>query len=467
MWYRSCPKNFCVAVPGDCRLEKFQKDQKVVPLKRPDAAASCGQSRVYIIPRQFPFAIEVPSSCSLEPEGLARLDERVKRLNSLNRAHIVRSIICKKIIEKNFRRQEAGSREPAKLTVQHRHLLTETVLSSSEFAFSFADLSDGSRVGNISADTKLAGSSPRNIELDVCCTLVSFKLEYKEQSKLAKTVLVMKKLRKPRLSDIYYCYSRFKNGIFIKLYVEPQRLESSEQRFAFVVTKIQVQLRSTNTRSTPLATANESFVSSILKSSANHISGNIRLNISSPLPEAPLLDSVSDGNAAEARRALASSDRGCGHIVFKRSLGRAASKAALPTALARHELIELANAEHSRLSSQLIQTPPHPVSLPQGLLGSEQQALALDQDSICGSYRKEAEAPPLSESRHTGRSGLSNSGPRLFEVTQRVVLATDERGASRAASDEASPWLGHGLHSLTRPRTDENEGEKRERDSSD
>ena len=408
-----CPKNFLLAVSGDARLEQFEKGQKVVRLDRVSAAAcqSSGQGGLYIIPRQFPFIIEVPSRDWLQRAGLAGLDERVKRLNCLSRSHIVRSIISKKIIEKNFGRKEGGPGDCARLTVRHRHLLTETVLSVLEFRFNFAVAAQGWKVGSIPVAAKSGAGSSGGFELDACCTLVTFELEYKERVKRLQAVLVMKKQAKPRPSDIYYCFSRFKNGVFIKLYVEPKRRSGFDDPLVYCVTKIQVQLRNQDSELIPCATSNQSFVFSARKSSKNHFSGNIRLNIASHAPVQ--LDSVRDSKAAEKEQDFAIRNSRFGQIILRSSMEHAIDKPQLPPSHVRHETTGRANTEHSRLSpSHLVKPPTTPQgSIPRTLTISEQQPFALKAcGHRCNCCRPVANAS-LSYSRHTYQLVSSNTEP--------------------------------------------------------
>lgn len=247
---------------------------------------------LYIVPRRFPFCFIIDSIDFETNFEKSKLHTVLKRLNTLKRIQMVRSLIPKKIIFSNMQNLKGVPCGSGTVQLGIYHPLTGRKIASTSVVEFQLVVVRGVQIASID----LAGNPSRKeisqmgLNLQFSCNLFQIDISFADFTKSQSFVIFFKDIYSLSPTDLFYSTIKLNSQLTLKLYfttyAKPGSKILSEQLMQsyppFELVKLQLELGSRGDPQPSSLTAKGSFLSSVHRAKRSSTSDNLRYNISLP-----------------------------------------------------------------------------------------------------------------------------------------------------------------------------------------
>lgn len=231
----------CFRFMNEEELDLYSQDKKLPVIESefgnliPRAAEK--QEKLFVVPTQFPFIFQILNT-HFARSSVEEIHSILKKLNTLRRVQIVRSMVSRRIISLNMQSLHEKANFPGCITITQSDPFSGQILKVTKNQLNFINIAEGCSAlvdfkQQEGADTKQVHELRRKL------SLFHFEVELKHLRRSRKGLLYYKNLRKVKKLDLFYCFLKVTSELVLKLYFSLGCDESRELTF-LVLSIIQV-----------------------------------------------------------------------------------------------------------------------------------------------------------------------------------------------------------------------------------
>ncbi len=247
---------------------------------------------VYIVPRRFPFCFIIDTMDFETNFEKFKLHAVFKKLNTLKRIQMVRSLIPKKIIFSNMQNLKGVPCGSGTVQLGIYHPLTgRKIAATSAVEFQLVAIR-GIQIASIdlAATPSRKETSQQGLNLQFSCNLFQIDISFADFKKSQNFVIFFKNIYSLSPNDLFYSTIKLNSHLTLKLYfityAKPGSKILSEQIMQsyppFKLAKLQLELGNRSELQPSSLTAKGSFLSSVNRAQRSSTSDNFRYNICLP-----------------------------------------------------------------------------------------------------------------------------------------------------------------------------------------
>ena len=244
---------------------------------------------VYVVPRKFPFCFMIDAMDFEANFEESKLHAVLKKLNTLKRIQMVRSLIPKKIIFSNMQNLKGVPCGSGTVQLGLYHPLTgRKIAATPAVDFQLVDIR-GIQVASIDLKTCHGRKeiSQQGLNLQFSCNLFQIDISFADFAKTQNFVIFFKDIYSLSPTDLFYSTIKLNSQLTLKLYfityAKPGSKILSEQIMQsyppFELVKLQLEVGSQNGLQPLSITAKGSFLSSVHRAKRSNTIDNLRYNI--------------------------------------------------------------------------------------------------------------------------------------------------------------------------------------------
>lgn len=278
--------SLCFRFMDEEELETFTRDHKFL-----QTASDFGEvgpqpaekkEKLFVVPNQFPFIFRILDSVfarsSIEP-----IQKTLKKLNTLRRIQITRSLVSRRIIYSNMQACQGQIRYTGRIKINQSDPLSGNVLMVTENRLNFGNIDVEEGFSAVVDFEKPQGAETKPThKLRASLSHFQFEVELMNRCRSQKGLLYYRALRKVKKSDLFYCFINISSSLMLKLYFSPHADEPGGKSFLLLSA---IQVLSLDRSLAPCRLRNPGFSETVGRAKQYGLRGsNYRFNVATEGP---------------------------------------------------------------------------------------------------------------------------------------------------------------------------------------